>query len=83
MALYEEEFSEGSQVRIGDLRQLQEFLSTWSYHHPLQPFQLEYASRVTAVDRVSFYHGGDVHYELRGVPGIWHECCLSAAATNK
>jgi hypothetical protein len=28
------------------------------------------------VQEVGFYHGGDVLYQLRGVPGTWHECCL-------
>jgi len=76
MALYREDFPIGSRVRIADAQQLQEFQRTWKYHHKLNPEQLDYAGRVAEVEKVGFYHGGDVLYELRGVPGIWHEQCL-------
>jgi hypothetical protein len=26
---------------------------------------------------VGFYHGGDVLYVLEGIPGVWHESCLT------
>lgn len=33
---------------------------------------------------VTFYHGGDELYELKGVPGLWHEACLTpGGATPK
>lgn len=79
MALYNEDFPVGSQVRIADLQQLQEFDQTWKYHHNLEPTQLAYAGRTASVERVSFYHRGDVLYELLDVPGIWHEQCLTPA----
>jgi hypothetical protein len=80
MALYKEDFPVGSKVRIVDALQLQEFQRTWQYHHKLRPEQLAYAGRIAEVQSVSFYHGGDVLYELQGIPGIWHEQCLCPAA---
>jgi hypothetical protein len=78
MGSYLEAFSVGSQVRVADRPALEEFRSTWHLHNPLQESQLEFAGRTAAVTRVGFYHGGDVLYELEGVPGIWHEQCLAA-----
>jgi len=46
------------------------------------PEQLNYAGHVAEVEQVSFYHGGDVLYKLRGVSGIWHEQCLSPATPS-
>jgi hypothetical protein len=43
-----------------------------------QPEQLEYAGRTAQVKDVSFFHGGDEIYTLQGVPGVWHEECLTA-----
>ena len=79
MALYKEDFPVGTKVRIVEKEKLQEFLRTWQYHHKLGREQLDYAGRIAEVEKVSFYHGGDVLYELRGVSGIWHEQCLSSA----
>jgi hypothetical protein len=78
MPAYKEKFLVGSEVRIIEARRLDRFQATWRYHHPLKPEQLAYAGQVAAVQKVSFYHGGDVLYELRNVPGIWHEQCLEA-----
>jgi hypothetical protein len=58
---------------------LEEFLETWRLHNKLQPDQLNYADQIAEVKSVGFYHGGYVLYELKGVPGIWHERCLEAA----
>jgi hypothetical protein len=77
MARYKEDFPVGSAVRIADTRQLEEFLRTWKYHHKLTPEQLRYAGKTAQVEKVGFYHGGDVLYELRGIPGRWHEQCLA------
>lgn len=77
MARYLEEFPVGSQVRIANRAQLENFAQTWQYHHQLEAEQLAYADLVTEVEKVAFYHGGAVLYELRGVPGIWHEQCLA------
>lgn len=78
MGRYNAEFPVGSTVRIDGKQQLERFLKEWNYHHPLHHSQLKYAGCVAKVARVMFYHGGDVLYELFGIPGIWHEACLSA-----
>jgi hypothetical protein len=44
----------------------------------LSPEQLPFAGQSVTVRAVSYYHGGDVLYELIGAPGIWHEQCLRA-----
>lgn len=79
MGIYKEEFPTGSMVRIAEASRLQDFQRTWKYHHKLDSEQLDYAGRVAEVEKVGFYHGGDVLYELKGVPGIWHEQCLRPA----
>ena len=71
-------YRDGTEVRIGARPTLETFLREWKLHHPLQPEQLEYAGRVAKVARSMMYHGGDVLYELSGIPGIWHERCLEA-----
>jgi hypothetical protein len=76
MALYKEDFPVGSKVRVVGRAKLEEFLQQWHYHHKLEPEQLKNADCVADVEKVEFYHGGDVLYTLRGVPGIWHEQCL-------
>ena len=72
-------FKNGSIVRVGSRAQLEEFLHTWEYHHKLQPEQLSYGGRITKVTWSGMYHGGDVVYQLEGVPGIWHEQLLAPA----
>ncbi|MES2219843.1 MAG: hypothetical protein V4587_02620 [Acidobacteriota bacterium] len=76
---YEATFPVGSKVRIADKNFLENFQSTWKYHHSLQPEQLAHADAVGKVKEVSFYHGGDQLYILENLPGIWHEQCLRAA----
>jgi hypothetical protein len=76
MVAYREDFRKGSAVRIRDRAFLERFMQEWRYHHKLQPAQLAFADIGATVRGVSFYHGGDVLYELEGVPGIWHEACL-------
>jgi hypothetical protein len=80
MSVYKAEFPAGSKVRIAELLRLREFQQTWKYHHKLAPAQFEFAGQVAEVEKVGFYHGGDVLYELRGVPDIWHEERLGAAS---
>jgi hypothetical protein len=75
---YIAEFTEGSVVRIADSTVLEHFSRSWKFHHPLQENQLNYAGKVATVKKVMFYHGGDELYELEGIPGIWHEQCLTA-----
>lgn len=77
MAAYDEDFPVGSKVRIVDAASLREFQRTWKHHHKLDPSQLANADDVAEVEGVSFYHGGDVLYKLKGVGGIWHEPCLA------
>ena len=71
------EYEVGSEVRIAGRRFLEEFLEAGQYHNELEPEQLEYAGRTARVESVSFFHGGDEIYRLEGIPGVWHEECLS------
>jgi hypothetical protein len=73
------EFEVGSQVHIADRDFLEDFLEAGQYHNELEPEQLEYAGRVAKVKEVTFFTGGDEIYSLEGIPGVWHEECLSAA----
>lgn len=75
---YREAYPVGAAVRIADRNFLEEFRSSWKYHHRLDEDQLEYADTVTTVANVGFYHGGDPVYGLAGVPGLWLEQCLRA-----
>ena len=72
------EFEIGTEVRIADRAFLENFLEAGQYHNELEPEQLEYAGRVAKVREVSFFHGGDEIYTLEGIPGVWHEECLTA-----
>lgn len=76
---YNEEFPEGSQVRILSREQLERFAKEWKHHNPLQQDQFGFAGQIAVVKTVSFYHGGDELYELKDVPGLWHEQCLTDA----
>lgn len=76
MGQYNEDFPVGSVVRIANLEELREFSQVWKHHHPLQEDQFEFAGKLATVTNVMFYHGGDVLYQLSGIPGIWHEACL-------
>ena len=76
---YSEDFPVGTAVRIADRDTLEAFRRDWRWHHPLESIQLSFAGREARVSHVSFYHGGDELYELDGVPGIWHEACLTGA----
>jgi hypothetical protein len=75
--VYKEKYPPGTFVRIVDRSSLEEFRQTWRYHHPVASEQLEYAGSTAKVASVGFYHGGDVLYELKGIPGTWHESCLT------
>ena len=69
-------FNKGALVHISGRSKLEEFLRTWQLHHKLEPGQLVYGGRQAVVKASYMYHGGDVLYELEGVPGIWHEQLL-------
>jgi len=77
--LYHERFPVGSSVRIKSLKELENFKRDWKLHHPLSEEQVAYGGRTDSVLRVSFYHGGDVLYELQNAPGTWHEQLLEEA----
>ncbi len=76
MPPYQERFAVGTKIRIAPLRSLEDFQRSWKYHNNLRSEQLAFAGREADVEKVGFYHGGDVLYELRGVPGVWNEQCL-------
>jgi hypothetical protein len=73
------EFEVGSTVKIADRPFLEDFLEAGQYHNELEPEQLEFAGRTAKVKQVDFFTGGDEIYTLEGIPGVWHEECLSAA----
>jgi len=76
MGSYKEAFPVGTVVAVQDHNVLEGFARRWKFHHPLAEGQLRFAGSEARVTKVGFYHGGDVLYELEGIPGIWHECCL-------
>ena len=76
MTPYQEKYPVASKVKIASRDKLEAFYLSWKYHNKLTQEQLEFADRPTQVRAVSFYHGGDVLYELADIPGIWHEQCL-------
>jgi hypothetical protein len=71
-------FQTGSTVRISGRAVLDEFFRSWKLHNPLQPNQMECAEMTSKVARSFMYHGGDILYELEGLPGVWHEQLLEA-----
>jgi hypothetical protein len=71
-------YRDGAVVRVASKPRLEAFRKNWKLHHPLQPAQLNYAGRSAKVLKSAMYHGGDILYELEGIPGIWHEQCLEA-----
>jgi hypothetical protein len=68
--MYKANFPIGSRVRIADAGQLQGLHRTWKFHDKLRTEQLNYAGGIGQVERIGYYHRGDVLYWLRGVPGI-------------
>ena len=74
---YQEKYPQGTAVRIVDRPNLEEFRRTWRYHNPIDLEQMEHAGSTALVASVGFYHGGDPLYSLDGLPGIWHESCLT------
>lgn len=74
---YESRFEVGDEVRIGSAELLGRFAEEWRYHNPLTTEQLRFAGRTARVRDVGYYHGGDPLYVLDGVPGVWHDECLT------
>ena len=79
MRPYEAEYPEGTIVRVATRDYLLRFARDWKLHNPLAKSQIEFAGAVAAIAEVGFYHGGDVVYRLEGLPGTWHQQCLSRA----
>ncbi len=76
--MYPQKFIKGDVVKIADRSFLENFSKTWRYHHKLEGGQLAFAEQIATIRDVGFYHGGDVLYDLEGIPGIWHEQCLKS-----
>ena len=83
MGAYSEKYGIGSTVRIADLQALLTFQRTWEYHNKLRQDQLPFAGKQARVENIGFYHGGDVLYELEGIPGVWHEQCLEPSPLTR
>ena len=71
--LYREKFPVGSNVRIKDAAELEEFRRTWKLHHPISAEQVVCGGRLDSIRSVGFYHGGDVLYQLKSAPGVARE----------
>ena len=69
-------FKVGSKVRIANRERLIEFIRTWKFHHKLTEEQLHFGGHVAEVTEAGMYHGGDVIYQLKDIPGTWHEALL-------
>lgn len=80
MSSYKEAFPVGTMVAVRDRETLDSFAKSWKLHNPIALIQLSFAGSRAQVAKVGFYHGGDVLYELEGLPGVWHECCLERSA---
>jgi hypothetical protein len=72
-------YKDGAKVRICPRSELEEFLRTWKLHNKLRPEQIEYGGTSATVEKSFMYHGGYVLYQLKGIPGIWHEQLLRPA----
>lgn len=75
--MYTANFAAASIVRVAERDVLEHFHQTWKLHNPLAPKQLAFAGSHARIASAGFYHGGDVLYALEGVPGVWHESCLT------
>jgi hypothetical protein len=75
---YKADFPVGTRVQIAGREILEGFRRPqYPYHHPIEPDQLQFAGRVSTVREAGYYHGGDELYQLEGIPGYWHEECLT------
>ncbi len=79
MKPYEAAFAVGAEVRVVDDLALARFRREWKFHNPVRDEQMAYAGKAAKVKEVGFYHGGDPLYVLDGIPGVWHEECLTAS----
>ena len=76
MPPYKEKYPVGTIIRIAPSERREAFKRDWKHHHPISDEQIKAAGKADRVKKVGFYHGGDVLYELEGVPGTWHEQVL-------
>jgi hypothetical protein len=72
-----DKYQPGDTVRINDREALEAFARSWKLHHPLETSQIAFGGQTAKVRTSAMYHGGDILYELEGVPGIWHQQLLS------
>jgi hypothetical protein len=72
-------FKEGASVQVCSRAELEGFLQKWKLHNKLQPEQLAYGGAKATVEKSFMYHGGYMLYQLKGLPGIWHEQLLQPA----
>jgi hypothetical protein len=80
MQPYVEAYPVGTKVVVAPRPDLEEFRLKWRWHNPLAESQLQFAGTEARVKPVGFYHGGDVLYVLKKIPGVWHEACLRGAS---
>jgi hypothetical protein len=81
-SLYREKYPVGRLVNIARRDVLEDFMRTWKLHNRLQPEQLDHAGKTGRIKSVGVYHGGDVLYEIEGIPGVWYEQCLEASGSE-
>jgi hypothetical protein len=71
-----DKFQVDETVQIACSETLNEFSRTWKLHHSLQSNQFQHAGQIARVKNSFMYHGGDILYELEGMPGLWHQQLL-------
>ena len=71
------EFEVGSEVRIADRAFSRVFSKPGSTTTSSSPSSSNTPAASAKVKDVTFFHGGDEIYTLEGIPGVWHEECLS------
>ena len=72
------EFEVGTEVRIADRAFLEKFMEAGQYHNELEPEQLDYAGRTAQGERCIVFPRRRRDIYAEGVPGVWHEECLTA-----
>jgi|HubBroStandDraft_3_1064219.scaffolds.fasta_scaffold135644_2 hypothetical protein len=69
-------FPLSSSVRIKSTGQLEAFSRNGKLHYPPSGEQMAYGGETDSVRRITFSIRGDVLYELKKAPGMWHEQLL-------
>jgi hypothetical protein len=83
MPAYDPQFRVGARVRTISADELRAFQTGWQLHHPLTAEQMAFGDVESVVAEIGYYHGGDVLYHLKDVPGVWHEQCLVGLQDKK